>query len=504
MNLRLEPTPFAPGILFDPRAQAGKRRVKIETGLGAALTAHGAGLANRDRLLAGARCITTGQQPGLFTGPVFTIYKAVTAAQLARHAEQVLGEPVVPVFWVAGDDHDFAEANHCYVIGAAGSVERLALRNRAPDAPMTPLYREPVGTEVAQAIAHLKSVSPESEFREPVLAWLARHYQPSENLARAFAGAVAELLAPLGVVVLEASHPAAKKVMAPWLGRALDESRGLTAALEARARELAMAGQPVPVPVGDGASQVMVEGRLGRDRILLEGDVFVTRRAGERWTQAEIHALLEREPGRFSPNVLLRPVVEAALLPTLAYVAGPGELAYLPQSDPLYQALGVTPQGRIPRWSGRVIEARVQRVLDKHGVTADALGEGGRLETDVAREELPAEALEALTALRVGIEREYGRLLAAATTVDPTLTRPVESARNAALVGASEIEKRLVAALKRQSETLVSQVARARASLFPLGKPQERVLNITSFLVRYGDEFISLVGSSLEPASLKA
>jgi len=107
-------------------------------------------------------------------------------------------------------------------------------------------------------------------------------------------------------------------------------------------------------------------------------------------------------------------------------------------------------------------------------------------------------------ALRAGIEREYQRLLTPATSIDPTLKRPVESARNAALVGAAEIEKRLVAHLKRQNETLTAQVARARDSLFPLGKPQERVLNVTSFLVRYGDEFISQVGASLEPASGKA
>lgn len=507
MTLTFEPTPFGPATALDLRETADQRRVKLDPALGPAFTAHGPALANRDRLLAGARCITSGQQPGLFTGPLFTIYKAITAAQLARETERRLGTAVVPVFWVAGDDHDFAEANHCHVVSAAGDVERVELRTRAPDGPLTPLYRETLGAEIEGVLERLQSLTPASEFRQAVLGWLSRHYQPSVDLARAFAGALAELLAPLGVVVFEASHPAAKKAMAPWLGEALDRAEALAGALEARGKSLQSAGQPVPVPVGDGAAPAMVEGKLGRDRLIMQDGAFVTRRAGERWTRSELRALLSREPERFSPNVLLRPVVEAAILPTLAYVAGPGELAYLPQADPLYEGLGVAPQARLPRWSGRVIEARVQRVLEKYGVTPDALGEGGRLENDLAREDLPLEAREALAALRDGIEREYGRLLTPATAIDPTLKRPVESARNAALVGAAEIEKRLVSHLKRQNETLASQLARARASLFPLGRPQERVLNVTSFLIRYGEAFLTEAGraidqgtGSLEPA----
>ncbi|MBI4420445.1 MAG: bacillithiol biosynthesis BshC, partial [Gemmatimonadetes bacterium] len=282
--------------------------------------------------------------------------------------------------------------------------------------------------------------------------------------------------------------------------------------LAERARSLAAEGWPVPVPVGGGATTVMIEGRLGRDRLMLQDGRLAARRAGESWDAAEVIELVRREPERFSPNVLLRPVIEAAILPTLAYAAGPGELAYLPQSDPIYRTLGVPAQARLPRWSARVIEARVQKVLQKHGLTADALGaESGRLEAELLREELPLEARESLAALREVAQREYLRLVRSAAEVDPTLQKPVESARNSTLAGIADVEKRLLSHVKKRGDITASQLARARTTLFPLGRPQERVLSTVSFLIRYGFGLVDAAlaaaeewAASLEPAPREA
>jgi uncharacterized protein YllA (UPF0747 family) len=215
---------------------------------------------------------------------------------------------------------------------------------------------------------------------------------------------------------------------------------------------------------------------------------FVTRRSGERFTRAELERVAATEPERLSPNVLLRPAVEAALLPTVAYAAGPAELKYLPDAEPLYARLGVTRQAPVPRWSGVLVEARLDKLMERHGLDLAAFdGKPGELEGRLVRHELPADAVEPLTALRHGLEQQYGRLQAAAVRIDPTLERTVESARNAALAGAQTIEKKLVASLKRlEGETLVRQIGRARAAVYPDGHPQERVLTIASFLVRYG------------------
>jgi len=196
--------------------------------------------------------------------------------------------------------------------------------------------------------------------------------------------------------------------------------------------------------------------------------------------------------------VLLRPVIEAALFPTLAYVGGPGEMEYLPEAAPLFASLGVAPQAHVPRWSGIIIEARVEKVLTKHGLTpADFAGPPGALETQIAKGALPPDLAESLNALRADVETRFARISGAVQQLDPTLERTVQSARNAALAGTNEIEKKLIASLKRTQGTLVSQLTRARAALMPDGKPQERVLTIASFLARYGGSLLDQIDAEV-------
>lgn len=499
-NLEFEPTPIGSRLPADPERLAAARAIRLDPELRPAFLGQGAAQSNLERLFDGALCITTGQQPGLFTGPLFTIHKALTTVALARDATLRLGQPVVPVFWVAGDDHDFAEANHAYVLSASNQVEQLVLREREGSAALTPLYREPVGDDIERLLGLLRSLLPETEFRPGVLAWLERHYRPDTDLASAFAHAVSDLLGPLGLVVFQPTHPAAKRAMAPWLVRLLEAAAPLNHALVATADELERAGRPAPVTVGDGATMVMIEGPLGRDRLLLDQGVFASRRAGERWTREALTRVADDEAGRLSPNVLARPAIEAALLPTIAYVAGPAELAYLPQAAPVYRTLGVPAQAAAPRWSGRVVEARVRKVLDKFGIGPDALNQPeGRLEASLLAEELPTGARDAIAALRKALATEYQRLAEAAVTVDPTLRKPIDSARNAAQGTVAEIEKRLVTHLKKQNDILLQQLDKARRSLFPLGRPQERVFNVITYAVRYGPAFLEAALAACAP-----
>ena len=450
-------TPIAPLALPEPRI--APRRVAPEV-VAAALPGPA-----RDRLAGGeVLVVTTGQQPGLFTGPLYTVYKALSAIALARRLERERRVPVVPVFWVAGDDHDFAEANHTWFLNAGGDLVQIVLRERAADAPLVPVAREPCGPEIAAALAQLRDGTPQTEFKSGVIAWLERWYRPEATLADAFAGALDSLLGPRGLVVLRAYDASAKRVAAPWVLKGLD------------------------LTLSDGYTPVLVEARQGRDRLQREGEAFVTRRSGERFSRAQLERVAVEAPDRLSPNVLLRPVVEAALLPTMAYAAGPAELQYLQDAVPLYDALGVTRQPPVPRWSGVIVEGRVEKLMERHGIDLAAFdGRPGELEARLVRHELPPETVATLATLRSGIEEQYGRLLESVVKIDPTLERTVESARNAALAGAQTIEKKLVASLKRlEGETLVRQIARARAAVYPAGQPQERVLTLPSFLIRYG------------------
>jgi uncharacterized protein YllA (UPF0747 family) len=242
------------------------------------------------------------------------------------------------------------------------------------------------------------------------------------------------------------------------------------------------------VTLPDGYTPVFVEASQGRDRLQRDGEGFRTRRSGERFSRADLARIARDEPARLSPNVLLRPVIEAALLPTLAYAAGAAELQYLPDALPLYATLGVTPQAAVPRWSGVLVEGRVEKLMERYHLDLTAFnGKPGELEARLVRDALPPETLASLATLRREIEEHYRQVLAAAVRIDPTLERTVESARNAALSGTQTIEKKLVASLKRlEGDTLTRQIARAVASVYPLGQPQERVLTLASFLIRYG------------------
>jgi len=447
----------------------------------------------RERLAApDVLVVTTGQQPALFTGPLYTIHKALSAAALARVLAARWSRPVVPIFWVAGDDHDFAEANHAAWLTADGALHVERLPDRPAEAALRPMTREPLGPAVDMALTALAADLAQLEDAEPVLQWLRNHYRPDATVASAGGGALAELLAPLGVLCLDGGHPALKAAGAAVIRRALDDAAGIEAALVARSAALLAEGVDPGVTVGDGATLVMLESEMERDRLVRDGTGFRTRRGGVHYTLEQLAAMLEREPARLSGNVLLRPVFERSVLHSVAYVAGPGELRYLRLAEAVFERLGVTPQLPMPRWSGLLVEPRVYRVLAKFGAPLEELLQpGAQLEARVARSHLPAEAEEALARLRESIEREYGVLEGLATEVDPTLARPIQGLKGRALAGTQDAEAKMVQHLKRRHETELAQIARARNAVQPGGQPQERVLTVAPFLARYGAALLS-------------
>jgi bacillithiol synthase len=495
MTLRFVPTPLdAPVTLPAPRPG------RLDSELEPAFVASSAREAALARLREpGALAVTTGQQPGLFTGPLYTVHKALSAAALARVLERRWERPVVPVFWVAADDHDYTEASQASWVGPDGAVLSAALPPRPPEAPLTPMYRQPLGPGVEEALATLAAGLPPSEFRDETLDWLGRYYKPDATVAGAFAGAIAELLAPAGIVCLDSAHPAVKRAAAPLILRALELAGELDADLDRRAEELGAGARTSGVMLGDGASLVMLEGSQGRDRLVAQDGAFVTRRARERLTLDDLRRIAEREPTRLSPNVLLRPVVESALLPTVAYVAGPGELRYLVLTPPVYQRMEVARQQPVPRWSGVLVEARVDRVLEKFGIgLEELLAPAGALEARLVRSRLPAEAVEALERIRAALEAGYDAVVRSAEEIDPTLTRPIQGARHQAVSGTQDVEKKLVQHLKRRQETELGQIARARGSVLPANKPQERVVTVAPFLARYGPSLLADLEAEIE------
>jgi bacillithiol biosynthesis cysteine-adding enzyme BshC len=438
--------------------------------------------------------VTTGQQPGLFLGPLYTIYKALSAAALAEILEKKWGRPVVPVFWAANDDHDYAEAQWASWLDVGGEVKTGALPDRPADAPLTPMARLPLPPEVTALLDDLERDLPPGPERDETLERLRRFYQPGTTLGAAYSGALAEWLAPLGIACFDSSHPAAKARMAPLLVEATRRAAELDATLDARARALESSGATATVPVGQGAALVFLEDGAGRDRLVLEGDAYVTRRSGSRASITDLERIASTSPERLSPNVLLRPVVESYLLPTVAYVAGPGELSYLAQCEPLYPALRVTPQTPVARWSGVLVEPRVDRVIDKFGATLEELlAPSNALEARVIRSQLPAGLVDAAPDFAPRSTRVRLDPLGCRRRGSPRWNGRSVRRASMRISELADLEKKVQGHLKKREATELAQVARARTAVQPGGKPQERVLAGVSCIARYGAPLLEQV-----------
>src|SRR5262245_34923951 len=246
MTLRFVATP-----LEHPLEPPAPRPGAMDPALAEAFVASPTREAQLERLRRpGALAVTTGQQPGLFTGPLYTVHKALSAAALAGLLEARWQRPVVPVFWLAGDDHDFAEASGASWLAADGTLASASLPPRPADAPLTPMYRQPLGEGVLPALEALVAGLPPSEFRDPTADWLTRHYRPEATVAGSYAGAMAELVGPHGVLCFDSTHAAAKRAIAPLLVRALRDARALDDDLDRWAESQGVTARTSGVTVG--------------------------------------------------------------------------------------------------------------------------------------------------------------------------------------------------------------------------------------------------------------
>jgi bacillithiol biosynthesis cysteine-adding enzyme BshC len=479
------------------RFTAGDRRLAAE----AIRTTSPASRERLERVVEdGGFFVTTGQQPGLFGGPLFTLYKALTAVRLAHTLEDALDVPVAPLFWVASEDHDLDEANHTALIESQHELVLLRIHGREPTDPQLPLYIEKLGDQVEEALGTLDASTPPTASKAVLLELLRSHYRPGRTVARAFTDLLEVLLAPFDLLLVDAHHPALKALSAPILLRELERQEEHETRLREQTQRLLDAGYHAQVEVADRTANVSLLSSQGRDRLVQTGaETFVTRRAGESFGLDELRALMEREPARFSPNVLLRPVVESSVFPVLAYVAGPGEIAYFAQLRGLFQAYSMEPPLIYPRWSGLLIEPKISKVLDKFGLEPKAFRRPlPELERDLLEDQVPPQLQAVLQRLRASVADGYDGIRSEAAKIDPTLQGFVSGQLKATLSALRNTEKKILKHLRDRNAIALGQLAKTRVHLFPDGRPQERVLNVFPYLFRYDYELLRSIAQAIE------
>jgi bacillithiol biosynthesis cysteine-adding enzyme BshC len=447
-------------------------------------------LANLDRLRRGAAAIVTGQQVGLFGGPTFSLYKALSAVKLANEATAA-GVDAVPVFWLATYDHDLAEVNHISLPASDGTLEVLTTPSKdVHGAPVSSVsFGDEINPIVEQAVALLGDNEAAHILRDS--------YRPGETLGSAFARLYARIFADWGVILLDPSDPEFARVAEPIYRAAIERSDELSASLLERGTKLEAAGYHQQVKVSDSSVLLFTTRQGARTPISrrAHGDapefVIDGEAAAEKLSQSQLLAEVNSHPERFSPNVLLRPIMQYFLLPTLAYTGGAAEAAYFAQAGVVYEALlgRVTPI--LPRFSATIVEPKAQRLLEKHELTITDVFEGPEaLRQRIAAKQLPSDLQAAFEAAKKAFEENFSVVKSELEKLDKTLVDAAETCHSK---------------MQHQLEKLYAQAARAEAlkgelvnrhaetlsqALYPNKGLQERTIGGLYFLARYGNELL--------------
>jgi bacillithiol biosynthesis cysteine-adding enzyme BshC len=442
----------------------------------------------------GTTVVVTGQQVGLFLGPLYTFYKAASAVAVAAALERESGVPCVPLFWVQTEDHDFPEINHCNVPGADGTALRLAIDEtlEGPDSSRVSAKHRVVGNDVGEQLDCLDQQFASLPQAAEFLGLLRDQYRPGRSMSQAFACTLAAVFSSEGLVLLDPRTETVAKLVAPIHRKAIREAEDIANRLLQRCRELGASDFEIQVHVRAGSPLSFfhypnIEGPRFRLEPAAAGWTLVGREQSV--SSEELLALLETEPMRFSSSALLRPLLQDTLLPTAAYVAGPGEINYFAQLEPLYADFKLPVPMIVPRARFRCLEARIRALLEKlHLAPAQVEHPRDQLLTSLPSEPSgdypPPEVVQ--EQLLGGVSRRLDELDKVMASLDPNLSKAVLRTRETVTHAISRLVQRYQHALVEKNQMLSERIDRAQAFLYPSGEPQERVYSLPYFACRYG------------------
>jgi len=439
------------------------------------------------RLRSGAAVVVTGQQVGLFGGPLFSLFKALTAIKLADQATTA-GVNCVPVFWLATEDHDLAEVNHIFIPGPDASLQKLtAPTERLPDAPVGTVT---FGPEIAPVVEAAVGILGESE----VTGFLRHAYRPEENLGSAFARLFTRLFPDWGVILLDASDPELHAICETVYRAAIERAAEFDAALLARGKELEAAGYHQQVRVTPSSTLLFARrdgARVPVQRRPNGGSAADFVIGKERIPQPELLRRIASAPHEFSANVLLRPIVQDYLLPTLAYAGGAAEVAYFAQAAMVYQALlgRITPV--VPRFSATIVEAKSQALLERYGLALPDLFQGSeRLRENLAKRALPQELQSAFDRADAALKESLAEISESLARLDKTLLEAAGNAGSKMHHQLDQLRSRAARAELRQSEVLSRHADMLSNTLYPNKTLQEREIAGIYFVARHGPDLL--------------
>ena len=457
------------------------------------------------RLLRESDCIAvvSGQQAGLFTGPLYTIYKAISAVKLAGCLRQ-RNTKAVPVFWIAAEDHDFAEVAKAEIISRDCQLKHVEVS--------TDLHVEgkPVGHVTLDHSINLvvdqlfECLLPKSEFAAEMKALVKSAWQPGRGYVDSFATMMTSLLGRHGLIFLDPLDPELKRLAAPLYSEAARRAPEIATALEQRSKELETAGYHAQVLATANSFPLFLHDEEGKRHavVRVESGNYRTKVIDEEHTAEDLAAIALEKPERFSPNVTLRAVVQDYLLPTIAYYGGAAEIAYFAQTAEVYRVLQRPATPILPRSSMTMIERHTGRVLEKYGLSVPDFFEGLEpVMKRVVEEHLSADTAKLFANAEENMNRELDRLRQELESVDPTLAAALDTGRKKIQYQLDGLRTRFVRAHMNRDDAAHRQLQRAFDQLYPNKDLQERHINITSLLARHGTYVIEWIYNAINLGS---
>ena len=451
-------------------------------------------LLSKDNTLA----IVTGQQLGILGGPLYTFYKIITIIKLSNFLNERYDDfNFVPVFWLAGDDHDFNEVRAISVIDKDNNIKTVGYKEEIdPEEAKLSIGKIKFDETIEEFFSTLNDSLRDTEFKQPLLEELKNYYKTDETFTTAFQKLIHSVFDEYGLVILNPQERDVKELLKPIFKKEITDFREHTEKLVHLSAELEEIyhAQVKVKPVN-----LFFSTEDGRYSIEPVENEYKLKRKRKSFTQEELLDLVETEPERFSPNVLLRPICQDYILPTAFYIGGPSEVAYFAQATLLYDFYKIQTPIIYPRSSATLLETNINKILEKYNVAIDDIFFGA--------EELKKKVIHSLTENRVDdifaeaeneIELTFDRLREKLFELDKTIADTSKKYRGKIVSALSELKGKAEQAQNQKYEVTLRQLDRACTIIFPAGQLQERTINYTYFIDKYGKEFIDKIFSQLE------
>lgn len=451
-----------------------------------------------DLLLERRACaVVTGQQTGLFGGPLFTIYKALTTIKLTGRLNRICEGCFVSIFWLASDDHDFREVNHTNIINKSNETIKICYEGH-PDDSKIPVSEIKLKSEIVESLQQLSDETLSSDFKEEILKQVSDSYNSEAIFSQAFGSWLMTLFRSFGLILIDASDARIKRLGANIFQKEIVEDSPSTKKALRASNRLRDENYHTQVQLKEGFLNLFyVDGN--RNSIETRNSSFLVKGTNLSFTKEELLSQLESQPQRFSPNVLLRPLYQDALLPTIAYVAGRAEIAYYAQMKGIYESFDIPMPIIYPRKSLTLLESKIDKVLDNYDLEVpDFWGDVEILINQIAKAQLPESLEKRIENASLYLNKNLQELEEVVTEFEPTLKKTVGNIKGRILNQMEGLEKKILQAYKKRNEIIRQQIHKAENNLYPNNNLQERELNILPYLFKYGFGFIEKLYEAID------